>query len=128
MEHPNAQLYRQLMAAVQAGDVKGVTQALSPDLRWYEAGSPEVLGRDAVVQRLGAVSQDLTGRVDLHDVLADDDHVVAMLRVALCKPDGSEVDYPAVEVAHLVDGRITERWSFMDACPPDVTAFFAGRG
>jgi ketosteroid isomerase-like protein len=128
MEHPNAALYRRMVQACQDGDIAGVRQALSPDLRWYEAGSPEVLGRDAVVARLAAPGQGLDGRIDLHDVLADDDHVVAMIRVALCRPDGTEVDYPAVEVAHLVDGQITERWSFMDACPPEVAAFFAGRG
>jgi len=26
------------------------------------------------------------------------------------------------------DGLITERWSFMDSCPPDVNAFFSDLG
>jgi hypothetical protein len=64
----------------------------------------------------------------VHDVLANDEHVLALINVALRKPDGSEIAYPAIEVAHISDGLITERWSFMDACPPDVDAFFADLG
>jgi len=48
--------------------------------------------------------------------------------VALRKPDGSEIAYPAIEVARMSDGLITERWSFMDSCPPEVNAFFSDLG
>jgi ketosteroid isomerase-like protein len=125
MEHPNAELYRRLTAAFRSGDVDAVRGALAPDLRWHEAGSPDVMGREAVLRRMtGAVTR-IDGNVAVHDVLAGDEHVVALIRVALRKPDGSEVAYPVVEVAHLSDGLIVERWSFMDSCPPDVSAFFA---
>jgi hypothetical protein len=46
----------------------------------------------------------------------------------VAKPDGSEIAYPAIEVAHISDGLITERRSFMDSCPPDVNAFFFDLG
>jgi hypothetical protein len=48
-----------------------------------------------------------------------------MLNVSLRGPDGSELLYPAVEIAHMSDGRVTERSSFMDSCPPEVDAFFS---
>jgi hypothetical protein len=70
----------------------------------------------------------LDNDIEMHDLIASDDHVVSLLRVRLRKPNGDEVSYPAVEVAHIRDGMITERWSFMDACPEDVTAFFADLG
>ena len=128
MEHPNAELYRRLTAAFQARDVDTMTKMIAPDVRWHEAGNPQVIeGRSGVMQRMSRIG-DVEGAVDLHDVLADDEHVVAMLNVQLRKSDGSQVSYPVVEIAHVDGGQVTERWAFMDACPDDVTAFFAGLG
>ena len=127
--HPNAELYRRLTAAFQEGDLDAIRGGLAVDVQWHEAGDPTVLdGRDAVLQRMTGAAVHVQGRIDVHDVLADDEHVVAMLNVSLRKPDGSEVSYPAVEVAHMSDGRVTERWLFMDACPSDVEAFFTDLG
>ena len=128
MEHPNAELYRRLTAAFQSGDIDAVKGALAPGLRWHEAGSPEVLGREAVIQQMTGAITRIDGNIAVHDVLANDEHVIAMINVALRKPDGSEVAYPAIEVAHMSDGLITERWCFMDSCPADVNAFFADLG
>ncbi|MGH9248776.1 MAG: nuclear transport factor 2 family protein [Acidimicrobiales bacterium] len=126
MEHPNSELYRRITAAFQAGDTDMLRSAVASDVRWHEAGNPEVIeGRDAVMQRMSAAAQ-LDNKIDLHDVLANDEHVVAMLNVELTKPDGSQVAYPVVEIAHVKDGQVTERWAFMDAVPDDVTEFFAG--
>jgi ketosteroid isomerase-like protein len=127
--HPNAELYRRLTAAFQAGDLDTIRGGLAVDVKWHEAGEAlAVDGRDAVLARMTGAVAHIEGRIDVHDVLADDDHIVAMLNVSLRKPDGSEVSYPAVEVAHMSDGRVTERWSFMDACPPIVEAFFTDLG
>ncbi len=128
MEHPNAELYRRLTAAFQSGDVDTVKAALAPGLRWHEAGNPEVMGREAVLQQMSGAIKRIDGNIAVHDVLANDEHVIALINVALRKPDGSEVAYPAIEVAHMSDGLITERWSFMDSSPADVNAFFADLG
>ncbi len=56
----------------------------------------------------GAVKR-IDGNIAVHDVLANDEHVIAMINVALRKPDGSEIAYPAVEIAHMNNGLITER-------------------
>jgi ketosteroid isomerase-like protein len=125
--HPNAESYRRLTDAFQAGDFDTIRDGLAVDVQWHEAGEATVVdGRDAVLARMTGSVAHIEGRIDVHDVLADDEHVVAMLNVSLRKQDGSEVSYTAVEVAHMSDGRVTERWSFMDACPPDVEAFFTG--
>ena len=128
MEHPNAELYRRLTAAFQSGDIDTVKGGLAPGLRWHEAGNPEIMGREAVLHQMSSAVQRIDGDVAVHDVLANDEHVIALINVALRKPDGSEITYPAVEVAHMRDGLIIERWSFMDSCPPDVTAFFFDLG
>lgn len=126
MDHPNATLYRQLTAAFQSGDIEAVKGALAPDLRWHEAGNPEIIeGRDAVLDRMAGGNQQVEVSLDLHDVLANDDHVVAMATATLTKSDGTSVVYPAVDVVHVSDGVVTERWAFMDACPENITAFFA---
>jgi hypothetical protein len=52
MEHPNAELYRRVTAAFQSGDIDTVRSALAPGLRWHEAGNPEIMGRDAVLQQM----------------------------------------------------------------------------
>jgi ketosteroid isomerase-like protein len=128
MEHPNAELYRRLTAAFQAGDVDTVKGALAPGLRWHEAGNPEVMGREAVLQQMSGAIKRIDGNIAVHDVLANDEHVIALINVALRKPNGSEISYPAIEVAHMSEGVITERWSFMDSCPPEVNAFFSDLG
>ena len=128
MEHPNAELYRRITAAFQSGDIDAVKGALAPGLRWHEAGNPEVMGRDAVLQQMSGDIKRIDGNIAVHDVIANDEHVVALINVALRKPDGSEIAYPAIEVAHISDGLIIERWSFMDSCPPDVNAYFSDLG
>ena len=128
MEHPNVELYRRLTAAFQAGDIDTVKGALAPGLRWHEAGKPEVMGREAVLQEMSGAIKRIDGNIAVHDVLANDEHVIALINVALRKPNGSEISYPAIEIAHMSDGFITERWSFMDSCPPEVNAFFSDLG
>jgi ketosteroid isomerase-like protein len=128
MTHPNETLARQLFEAFDKGDVDTLKGLVSPDIRWHEAGSPEVIqGREAVQARF-AMAAGLETDVELHTILADDDHVVSLVKARMRKPNGDEVSYPAVEVAHMKDGMVTERWAFMDAVPPDVQAFFADLG
>jgi ketosteroid isomerase-like protein len=124
--HPNAESYRRLTAAFQTGDFDAVGRGQAVDVQWEEAGEPMVVdGRDAVLRRMTGAIAHVEARIDVHDVLADDEHVVAMLNVSLRGPDGSELSYAAVEIAHMSDGRVTERWSFMDSCPSEVDAFFS---
>jgi SnoaL-like domain len=85
MEHPNIELYRRVTAAFQSGDIDAVKGALAPGLRWHEAGNPEVMGRDAVLQQMSGDIKRIDGNIALHDVLANDDHVVALINVALRK-------------------------------------------
>ncbi|MGZ4651389.1 MAG: hypothetical protein ACXV3A_12745 [Kineosporiaceae bacterium] len=68
---------------------------------------------------------DLEGDHDIHDLLANDEHVVALMRADLRRPGAGQVAYPVVEIVHVKDGMVTERWAFMDAVPGDVDAFFA---
>ena len=128
MAHPNKTVVRQAYDAFDKGDVDMLKGLVAPDVVWHEAGNPEpIQGREALQQRLGMASR-LENDIDLHAILADDDHVVSLVRARLRKPNGTEVSYPVVEVVHVKDGMISERWSFMDATPEDVQDFFADLG
>jgi ketosteroid isomerase-like protein len=126
--HPNADILRRLYEAFLKEDVEAATELIAPDVKWHEAGSSEVItGRDAVAARLGMASA-VQADVDVHDIIGGDDHTISLITARMRKPNGDEVTYPAVEVVHIADGKVTERWAFMDAAPADVQAFFADMG
>jgi len=117
----------QIIEAYKSPDVETMGSMLADDVKWHEAGNPETItGRDAVLQRMGGMTQLGTPELEVHDVLVSDDHVISLLNVTIRRNDGAEVSYPVVEIAHVEDGKITERWAYMDACPEHVTKFFAG--
>ena len=113
-EHPSAVRYRQLVAAMNAGDTASFADSVADDVVWWEIGMSEpVRGRDAVVERLSFVS-DFDVSIDLHDVTTSDDHLIALLGVTATRADET-FTYRVAEIQHLNDaGEITERWSFSD--------------
>ena len=125
-DHPNAQVYRRFLQAFMDSDWDAVEQVVAPSVVWHEAGNPEPLrGRDALLDRLRSLDPgDFDNSATIHDVVANDDHVVAMVRAAIRHGD-RQISYPAVEVAHVRDGMVTERWAMMDAVPDDVDEFFS---
>ncbi len=128
MAHRNAEIYQQAYEAFLKQDAEAAMKLMAPDVRWHEAGAAEPIeGRDAVAARF-TMTGDLAADVDVHEMLASDDHVVALITAHMRKPSGEDISYRAVEVVHVEDGRISERWAFMDAVPTDVQEFFAGLG
>jgi ketosteroid isomerase-like protein len=113
-EHPSAARYRQIVAAINAGDFATFSDSLADDVVWWEIGASEpVHGRNAVVERLSFVS-DFDVSIDLHDVTTSDDHLIALLAVTATGGDET-FKYRTAEIQHLNDaGEITERWSFSD--------------
>ena len=108
-EHPNAALYRR---AFESGDFSG---AVSEDIEWWEIGSPEpVRGRDAFIEhrRESARTWDITA--DLHDVVANDSHVVALIDATARDEGGDSITYREAEVLHVRDGEFTHRWALAD--------------
>jgi uncharacterized protein len=51
-----------------------------------------------------------TFRSQVHDLLATDDHAVALLRVTAQREDRA-VDVPVVHVWHVRDGKLAEAWA-----------------
>ena len=50
-----------------------------------------------------------TFRVDIHDVLANDEHVVALTK-GTAEREGKRLSVDGVQVFHVSDGKVTESW------------------
>jgi len=118
-DHPNATLLKNGYAAFERGDMAALTDLFSQDVVWHLGGnnqlSGEHKGRDAVFATF-ARSATLSGgtfKVELHDVVANDEHAVALNRSTGSR-EGRSLDAGDVDVYHVKDGKITEMWSFTD--------------
>lgn len=98
---------------------------LADDVVWHLAGDePPIHGRDQVLRRLRADMDRVEVSADVHDVLANDEHGMALLQVHLRRGD-RQVGYAAVEVVHHDGERITERWAIVSNLQ-GVAAFWNG--
>ncbi len=123
-EHPNAALVRRTLDAMNAGDNDAVAAAMAPDVEWHEIGASEpIRGLQALAERYMAGASDYTITTTTHDVVGNDDHVVALVN-AEGERDGKHLSYRTAEIYHVRDGKITARWAFSDDTAA-ITAFFA---
>ncbi len=113
-DHPNAARYRQMQDAMNAGDMSGLSDGIADDITWWEIGAPEpVRGKAALMERMQWFSDYEISTV-LHDVVANDEHLIALLDVTATKGDES-LNYRTAEIHHVnAGGQITERWAFSD--------------
>lgn len=112
-EHPNAVKYREIMAKLDTGDMEGMNDYLADDVEWsYIGGDKPALGKQGVMELYGR-SSDVDIKVDLHDVVANDEHLIALVNVTAKRGDGS-LNYRTAEIHHIKDGKITHRWAFSD--------------
>ncbi len=112
-EHPNAVLVREALDAFQRGDYEASAANLADDVVWHYLGADEPLRGKAAVLERGPASFDAEISGELHDVVANDEHVLAMLKVH-AERKGRSLDYAIIEVYHVRDGKCTERWAFSD--------------
>ena len=68
-------------------------------------------------------ARDWTVSYETHDVVANDDHAVA-LGTATATRGGKTLEYRTAEVFHIKNGKATERWAFSDDTAA-IVAFFA---
>jgi ketosteroid isomerase-like protein len=125
-EHPNASIVRRLAEAFGSDDPaqmeRQADQLLADDIVWHEIGRSEPRrGKDELRAGMGDVDYQITG--DVHDIVADDDHVVALIDATATR-GGRTFKYRVAEIYHVRDGRITERWAFSDDTAA-IEAFFA---
>jgi uncharacterized protein len=117
MTHPNEDLVRRGYEAFGTGDIATLQELFADDIVWHFPGSSPVSGdfngKDEVLGWL-AKNAELSGgtlRVEAHDVLANDEHVVGLIRVS-AQREGRSLDDPSVQIFHIKDGKATEVWVY----------------
>jgi uncharacterized protein len=115
-EHPNAARVRDGYAAFAKGDFAVLNDLFAEDLVWHDTGrnqtSGEYRGREAVFGFFGKLMEVTAGtfHIDLHAVLADDEHGVALVVVTASR-GGRSVEVNEAHVFHLRDGKVVEFWN-----------------
>jgi len=118
-EHPNATLFRQGYEAFNRGDMDTIRTTFDPAVIWHVGGRSRFTGDKRGIDETLAFFLQLqqesggTFKLDVHDVVANDEHAVAIVNSHIEK-DGTTVDSKAAHVVHVKNGRITESWFFGD--------------
>ena len=125
-DHPNAAKIRAASEAMeQSGDPTSQMEILSDDIVWHEIGSDEpVRGKQALAERFAGMPEGASIKVDTHDVIANDEHAIALVTATATMGD-QELVYRTAEIYHMKDGKITERWAFSDDTDR-INKFFGG--
>lgn len=114
-EHPNIARLREGYAAFGKGDFAALNELFAEDVVWHNPGRNQLAGdyrgRDAVYEFFGRLMEITEGsfRLDVHALLADDEHGVALVRSTAHRGDKS-LETRDTHVFHLRDGWVTEFW------------------
>lgn len=118
-QHPNAARLRQLFDAFHAADLNTILEVLPEDAVWHFPGRSGRLagshrGRDAILAFLLEVQSltDGTFRIDLIDIVANDDRAVVLFR-GMGERGGKALDNPTCLHVRMLDGRPVEMWEFV---------------
>ena len=118
-DHPNAQTARTAIEAFSKGDMDTFVGTLADDVKWHPPGNNRFSGtRDGKAATMARFAEQreagfVVSIEDIHDVLANDEHTVAMVTVKVMRGDES-VESPAVFVMHVRDGRLSEFWQMVE--------------
>jgi uncharacterized protein len=115
----NAELIRAGYEAFGAGDLDTVSKQFAPDIRWHVGGRSAIsgtyTGHNEVFGFFGKLFE-LTGgtfRIDIHDVLASDDHVVVLVRESASRGD-RHLEMNEAHIWHVSGGLVNEFWGFAE--------------
>src|ERR1700694_2566521 len=111
----NADLVRSGYEAFQKGDLAAFDNILAEDCVWHVPGRGQLAGdkkgRQAIVEYYGKLGELSEGSitVDLHDVLANDEHVTGLHRTS-AQRGGKSFETTEAIVFPVRDGRVIEAW------------------
>ena len=118
-DHPNAALLKKGYEAFSQGDMATITDLFAEDVVWHLFGHNQLAGvhrgRDAVFASFAKTAA-LSGgsfKIDVHDVVANDEHAVALTRATGTR-EGRSLDSMDTDVYHMKDGKVVEFWSFVE--------------
>jgi hypothetical protein len=117
--HSNVQIVRNAYEAFLSGDMATMGELMSDDIVWHAPGnnalSGTYSGKENVFGFFAKIAEMTDGpmQMDIHDVLANDDHAVTLLTATVSR-GGNSVDLRAVHIVHVADGQLTEFWNFQE--------------
>jgi uncharacterized protein len=116
-EHPNVEMARRGYEAFAKGDLATLTEVIADDVVWHVRGvgplSGDYHGRDQVFGFFGRLAEETGGtfRLDVHDILANDQHTTVLATLHASR-GGKSVETQVVNVTHNdANGRTTEFWT-----------------
>ena len=117
-DHPNVALVRESFEAMDRGDLAWLDEHMSDDIVWHVGGNSSAAGtmrgKDAVRQMMTPPGPDAL-KIDMHDVVGGDDHVVVLGKAVVTGPSsGKSVEYNFVNVFHVAGGKVTEVWGMAE--------------
>ena len=119
MNDANVKLIERGFEAFAERDMETMAEILSPDVVWHTPGNNQLSGTyNGLEETFGLFAKvgELTGGQitnELHTVLADDDHAVALVNAKASIGDKT-LDAHNVFVYHIANGRVTEAWLSTD--------------
>jgi uncharacterized protein len=118
-DHPNAVRSREAYEAFSSGDMAKLQDYFDPNIVWHVPGnnplSGDYKGFDQVMEFFGKLMQETGGtfKLDVHDILANDEHTVALVE-ATAERNGKRLSQKVAHVFHQTDGKVTEFWGFAE--------------
>lgn len=119
----NLAVAREAQDAFERGDFGRIDELTADDVVWHEIGLAEPKRGKAALRAEMPDNADYEITGVTHDVLASDDHAIALVEATATRR-GKTLTYRTAEIYHIRDGRIAERWAFSDDTEA-ITRFFA---
>jgi uncharacterized protein len=118
MAHPNEENLRTGYEAFSRADMDTVFGLFTDDIKWHVPGRNQLSGDYNGKEEVGGFFMKLmelsggTFQVEVHDVLANDEHGVGMA-ILRAEKDGKTLNENDVHVWHVRDGKFSEFWSHL---------------
>lgn len=112
-EHPNVVAVRALFEAFDTMDVATIQASMAEDVKWHMIGGQTVVGLAALAEMMSASEADFRIETEVHDIVGNDEHVIALVNATAIAGDQT-LSYRTAEIAHVKNGKVTERWAFSD--------------
>lgn len=118
-EHPNVTITKEGFEAFQSGDMDWMAQHVADDVVWHVGGRSKMAGTyrgmQEVMELFGRQAQVMqNARIEPHDVVGNDEHVIAIGTATAEDPDGGNVEWRWANVFHVVDGKLKEAWGLSE--------------
>jgi ketosteroid isomerase-like protein len=113
--HPNADVFKQVYVTFTNGNMDRLAELIAPGVVWHVPGTNLISGtytsRKAIFECFDKMFEMTLGsyRPQLHDILANDDHTVALLHATAHRGDKA-LDQDYAFICHIRDGQIAELW------------------